>query len=85
MSAESLILALVLLEDSEFFEALAGHAGLFELAFALAVLPVLVEDQEEVLRDEPRWVECFLFKVPNVKCLSVVGILLLAIILTLQE
>ena len=42
-------LALVFLEDSEFFQTLASFNSLLKFAFLLAVLPVFVQDLEKVL------------------------------------
>ena len=62
MSLEGLVFAFLLLKDPQFLQSLPGHARLFKLAFALAAFSVLVEDLEEVLRDEFLWVKCLLFE-----------------------
>ena len=52
MSAVRLIFSLVFLEDAQLLEPLACHARLLELALSLAILSVLVQNQQEILRDE---------------------------------
>ena len=61
MSVKRLIFALILLEDSKLFQPLSRHARLLEFALTLAALPVLVQDLQEVLRDELLWVKSLLF------------------------
>lgn len=61
MSVKGLVLALILLEDAQLFQPLSRHARLLEFALALAALPVLVQDLQEVLRDELLWVKSLLF------------------------
>ena len=61
MSVISLVLALIFLEDAQLFQPLSRHARLLEFALALAALPVLVQDLQEVLRDELLWVKSLLF------------------------
>ena len=61
MSIKGLVFALILLEDAQLFQPLSRHARLLEFALALAALPVLVQDLQEVLRDELLWVKSLLF------------------------
>ena len=61
MSVKGLVFALILLEDAQLFQPLSRHARLLEFALTLAALSVLVQDLQEVLRDELLWVESLLF------------------------
>ena len=61
MSVKGLVFALILLEDAQLFQPLSRHARLLEFALTLAALPVLVQDLQEVLRDELLWIKSLLF------------------------
>ena len=48
MSCKRLIFSLLLFEDAQLLQSLPCHASLLELAFALAIFPMLIENLEEV-------------------------------------
>jgi len=51
MASESFIFALLLFKDAQFFQTLACKSSLLEFAFSLAILPVLVQNLQEILRN----------------------------------
>ena len=60
MLGEHFLLALLFLEDAELFEPLSGLCGLVKFSFSLTRLPVLVQNRQEVFRQESRRVECLI-------------------------
>ena len=52
MSVIGLIFALILLKDAKLLQPLSCHARLLKFALALAALPMLVQNLQEILRDE---------------------------------
>ena len=62
MSLVGFVFAFLFLEDAQFFQALPSKCGLLEFALTLAVLAMLIEDLQEVFRNELRWVELLIFE-----------------------
>ena len=84
MSVKRLIFALILFEDSKLFQPLSRHARLFKFALTLAALPMLVQNLQEVLRDELLRVKCLFFVIALgiVNSLCIISCLVLT---TLQD